>query len=107
LPETLVFRELRYTIRERGCRTKVITLATTLLDPILYPAEDVTELYGQRWQIESNFRHLKQTLKMDVLRCKPVEGVKKQLNHVRAGVQSRATRDAGGGAPANSPNRPN
>ena len=79
LPATLVVRELRYAIRERGCRTKVITLATTLLDPILYPAKDVMELYGQRWQIETNFRHLKQTLKMDVLRCKTVVGVQKEL----------------------------
>jgi hypothetical protein len=79
LPATLIVRELRYTIRERGYRTQVLTLATTLLDPIRYPAEDVTELYGQRWQIETNFRHLKQTLKMDVLRCKTVAGVQKEL----------------------------
>lgn len=79
LPETLIVRELRYTIRERGCRTRVITIATTLLDSIQYPAADVAELYGQRWQIETNFRHLKQTLKMDVLRCKSVEGVQKEL----------------------------
>lgn len=79
LPATVIVRELRYTIRVRGCRTQVITLATTLLDPIQYPAAAVTELYGQRWQIETNIRHLKQTLKMDVLRCKTVDGVQKEL----------------------------
>jgi hypothetical protein len=52
LPATIIVRELRYTIRVRGCRTQVITLATTLLDPLPYPAEEVTQLYGQRWQIE-------------------------------------------------------
>jgi hypothetical protein len=36
-------------------------------------------LYGQRWQIETNFRHLKQTLRMDVLRCQTIEGVRKEL----------------------------
>ena len=36
-------------------------------------------LYGQRWQIETNLRHLKQTLRMDVLRCQTVEGVQKEL----------------------------
>lgn len=79
LPETIVIRELRFTIAERGRRTKIITLATTLLDPERYPAADVAALYGQRWQIETNLRHLKQTMKMDVLRCKTVEGVKKEL----------------------------
>lgn len=31
------------------------------------------------WHTELNFRHLKQTLRMDVLRCQTVEGVKKEL----------------------------
>ena len=72
-------RELRYKISQRGRRTREITLATTLLDPVRYPAADLAELYGQRWQIETNFRHLKQTLRMDVLRCQTVEGINKEL----------------------------
>jgi hypothetical protein len=79
LADTMVVRELRFTIAERGRRTRVITLATTLLDPERYPKADLAELYGQRWQIETNFRHLKQTLRMDVLHCKSVEGVTKEL----------------------------
>ncbi len=79
LPATLTVRELRYTIAIPGRRTRVVTLATTLLDPVKYPAAEVAELYGQRWQIETNFRHLKQTLGMDVLRCQTVEGVQKEL----------------------------
>jgi hypothetical protein len=79
LPGAIRVRELRYTIRIPGRRTRVVTLATTLLDPVKYPAADVAELYGQRWQIETNFRHLKQTLGMDVLRCQTVEGVAKEL----------------------------
>lgn len=79
LPDTMIVRELRYTIAERGCRTRVITLATNLLDPERYPAADIAALYGQRWQIETNFRHLKQTLRMDVLRCHTVEGINKEL----------------------------
>lgn len=79
LPEALVVRELRYTIAVPGRRTRVVTIATSLLDPKRYPKADVAELYRQRWQIETNFRHLKQTLKMDVLHCKTVEGVQKEL----------------------------
>ena len=36
-------------------------------------------MYFRRWQIEVNFRHLKTTMKMAVLRCKTVEGVLKEL----------------------------
>ena len=79
LPATIPVRELRYTIAVPGRRTRVITLATTLLDAERYPAAEVAALYGQRWQIETNFRHLKQTLRMDVLRCKTVAGVNKEL----------------------------
>jgi DDE family transposase len=79
LPETLRVRELRYTIRVPGRRTRLITLATTLLDARRYPAADLADLYGQRWQIETNLRHLKQTLCMDVLHCRTVAGVHKEL----------------------------
>jgi putative transposase len=79
LPEAITVRELRYTIAVPGRRTRVITLATTLLDSQRYPAAEVAALYGQRWQIETNFRHLKQTLRMDALRCQSVAGVNKEL----------------------------
>jgi hypothetical protein len=79
LPETLLLRELRYRVERRGCRTKEVTLVTTLLDAEQYPAEELAELYGQRWQIETNLRHLKQTMKMDILHCETVSGVLKEL----------------------------
>ncbi len=79
LPASLTLRELRYQVQQRGCRTKQVTLVTNLLDPQQYPAQDLADLYGQRWQIETNLRHLKQTMKMDVLHCTTVNGVLKEL----------------------------
>jgi len=79
LPDTIVVRELRFIIREPACRTREVTLVTTLLDPVHYPAHAIAELYRQRWRIEVNFRHLKTTMKMEVLRCQSVEGVIKEL----------------------------
>ncbi len=79
LPETLVVRELRYRIQLRNCRVYEVTLVTTLLDADKYPASALAELYRQRWDIEIIFRHLKQSLRMDVLRCKTVAGVLKEL----------------------------
>jgi hypothetical protein len=79
LPASLTLRELRYHVHQRGSRTKQVTLVTNLLDPHQYPAQDLADLYGQRWQIETNLRHLKQTMKMDVLHCTTVDGVLKEL----------------------------
>ena len=79
LPETLLVRELRFVTPQRGQRTRVITLVTTLLDPVAYPAAALAELYLGRWQIEVNFRHLKTTMGLEVLHCKSVAGVLKEM----------------------------
>lgn len=80
LPATITVRELRYAIHEKGFRPKEITLATTLLDQTRYPLEVLADLFQRRWQIETNFGHLKTTMKMDVLKCQTVEGVLKELH---------------------------
>jgi hypothetical protein len=36
-------------------------------------------LYRGRWQVETNLKHLKTTMNMDVLRCETVAGVNKEL----------------------------
>ena len=79
LPTEITVRELRYKVHVRGFRTQVVTLVTTLLDPEKYPKVELAELYRRRWRIELNFRHIKITMKMDVLRCKTVDGVMKEL----------------------------
>jgi hypothetical protein len=79
LPETLLVRELRFTTPQRGYRTREITLVSTLVDPIVYPATALAELYLGRWQIEVNFRHLKTTMGLEVLHCKTVAGVLKEM----------------------------
>jgi len=77
--EAFTVRELRYQVRRPGFRTTTVTLVTTLLGPRKYPKEELAELYGTRWTIETNLRHLKQTMGMGVLRSKSVDGVKKEL----------------------------
>ena len=80
LPNTLVVRELRFRTKTKGCRTRAITLVTTLLDPEQYPAEEIIALFRTRWEVETCFAHLKTTMHMDVLRCQSVEGVLKELH---------------------------
>lgn len=80
LPETLLVREVRYRAVQRGHRTRLITLVTTLLDPELYSQAALADLYLSRWQIELNFRHLKTTMGMEILHCQTVNGVLKELH---------------------------
>jgi hypothetical protein len=79
LPPTLVLRELRYDVGRPGYRTRTVTLVTTLLDAESYPPESLAELHGMRWRVELHLRDLKTTMRMDVLKCKTVEGVLKEL----------------------------
>ena len=78
LPKFIDVRIVRYTIARRGYRTRHVMIATTL-DEASWPDEKIAELYGHRWQIETCFNHLKTTMKMNVLRCKTLDGVKKEL----------------------------
>lgn len=80
LPHVIRVRELRYRIDMPGVRTREVTLVTTLLNPKCYPARELARLYGQRWEVELHLRHLKTTMGLDVLKCKTVDGVLKELH---------------------------
>jgi hypothetical protein len=79
LPAELHVRELRYHLKGRGRRTRVVTIATTLLDPGLYPRDKVAELYGLRWSVETHFAELKTTLRMRRVKSRTPDGVRKEL----------------------------
>jgi hypothetical protein len=79
LPEELLIREVRWSLVAHGQRTRVVTLATTLLDPKLYPKAKIAELYGLRWTIETHFGELKTTLKMRRIKCQTAAGVQKEM----------------------------
>ena len=79
LPASLVLRELRYQVSQPGFRSRLITLVTTFVDAVCYPKDDLAELYFKRWEAETHLRQLKTTMKMDVLHCKTVPGVLKEL----------------------------
>jgi Transposase DDE domain len=85
LPESLTIRECRVPIAQPGFRVKVVVIATTLLDHVVYPPSELAKLYRARWNAELDLRSLKQTLQMDVLRCKTPELVRKELwTHILA-----------------------
>jgi Transposase DDE domain len=79
LPASIIVREIERTVRLGKGRRIVVTVITTLLDPIRYPADELIELRLRRWDVETNLRHLKITMGLDVLKCKTEAGVRKEL----------------------------
>lgn len=79
LPKTQQVRVVTVRVTMPGRRVHEILLITTLLDAKRYPADEIANVYLARWRVETDIGHLKTTMKMDVLRCKSVEGVQREL----------------------------
>jgi len=98
VPETLTVRVVRFTVAVAGFRPRQITLVSTLLDPELYPKEELAALYLRRWRLELCLRDLKTTMGMEQLRCQSPQMVEKELlvyliahNFIRWVMQEAAT----------------
>jgi hypothetical protein len=79
LPTELTLRQISFRIVRPGSRVRWAWLVTTLLDSKAYPAEQLLDLYGKRWQVEVYFRDLKQTLEMAKLSSRSLQGVRKEI----------------------------
>ena len=85
LPDSITVREVRFRVEQRGFRTRVIVVVTTILDPGEASKEELASLYRARWNNELDLRSIKVTLQMDMLRCKTPELVRKEIwTHVLA-----------------------
>ena len=78
VPETIPVRIIRFYAMIRG-RKQRVTLATTLLDPVVYPAQQLIAVYARRWNLELALRHLKTTMGMEELRCLSPDMAEKEL----------------------------
>ena len=88
LPNKIVFRE--FSVKGR-------VYVTTLIDAKKYHKQELAELYTQRWVVELDFRSLKTHMKMDMLRCKSPDMVRKEIavyllayNLIRASIARAA-----------------
>jgi hypothetical protein len=79
LPEKLRVREVRVVVEQKGFRSKILDIVTTLLDAKIYTKEAIASLYRRRWSIELNFRHIKTTLGMELLSTKTPEMAHKEV----------------------------
>ena len=77
-PAAITVRIVRFRVATKGYRTRLILLVTTLLDPKLYPLEELAALYARRWRLELCFRDLKTQMGMEQLRCQTPAMVEKE-----------------------------
>ena len=79
LPASLNLRLVRFRVETPGFRTEHIEIVTTLLDQTKYPDAVIAELFLHRWQVEINFRDIKTTLGLDVLRTLSPAMIEKEI----------------------------
>lgn len=79
LPSHMVLRAVKGSCYQKGFRVRQVTLITTLLDPQLYPAQQILRAYVRRWRIEMCLDDFKTTLHMDFLRSRTPEMIQKEL----------------------------
>jgi hypothetical protein len=74
-----MLRQIKVNIHQPGFRTKGFYIITTWLDSKEYKADDLADLYFQRWDVELFFRDIKTTTSMDILRCKTQDMIRKEI----------------------------
>jgi hypothetical protein len=82
--ERMLVRVISYTFTDPhipGARQQVYRLVTTLLDPFLYPAEEVAVLYHERWHVEVVIDETRTHLRLSArtLRSLTPEGVIQEI----------------------------
>jgi hypothetical protein len=85
LPDQLTIRETRVQVQQPGFRSRTMIVVSTLVDAEEVTIRDLAGLYRARWNAELDLRSLKQTMQMDILRCKTPELVRKEIwTHILA-----------------------
>jgi hypothetical protein len=79
LQDYIIVRLVNVAVNQRGFRTRKLRVVTSLLDEKEYSAEDIAQLYRQRWQAELDIRKVKTVMHMDVLRCRTPEMIRKEI----------------------------
>lgn len=72
-------RLIYFRLEQQGFRPIDLYIFTTCIGSHQYTAEKILELYGLRWRIEINLRHIKTTLGMDQFEVKSVQMFRKEL----------------------------
>jgi hypothetical protein len=77
-PESLAMRQVSVDARGKGNRAEQFKVITTILDASIDGGQ-IGDLYERRWEGEVDIRSIKSAMKMDILRCKTPEMVRKEI----------------------------
>jgi hypothetical protein len=77
-PKALRMRQVSVDARDKDNRVERFKVITTILDASIDGGQ-IGDLYERRWAGEVDIRSIKATMKMDVLRCKTPEMVRKEI----------------------------
>ena len=72
-------REVRIRVENKGFRTRVLIVHTSLLDDTEYTKEDIAALFRRRLKVELHLRSLKTIMQMEHLRCKKPHRVRNEI----------------------------
>ena len=78
LPERLDIRIVTFNVTSDN-ETEPLMVVSTLVDPEIYPAPAIGQLYGYRWCVELDIFSIKQMLNLDHLRCKSSEMIAREF----------------------------
>jgi len=98
MPARLTVREFRVRVKDKTKRARNLVIVTTLRDAKTYPTKEVGDLFRQRWYAELDLRSLKTNMKMEMLRTRSPEMVRKEVaTHLLAynlirGIMAEAAR---------------
>ena len=79
LPKVLTLRCVKGSLYRKGYRVRQVTTVTTLLDPKLYPAQEILKAYLRRWRLEMCLDDIKTSLQMEMLRYHSPEACQKEV----------------------------
>ncbi len=71
-------RLLAVRLNPRGFRSFTLYLFTTLEDQLQYPASELVQTYGLRWNIELSFRYIKAQMELGFLDCHSAQMARKE-----------------------------
>ena len=77
-PKNLQMRQVSVDARHRDNRAEQFKVITTILEESINGGQ-IGDLYERRWEGEVDIRSIKATMQMDVLRCKTLEMVRKEI----------------------------
>lgn len=77
-PQSQAMRRVSVDARDKDNRVEQFAVVTTLLDASIDGGQ-IGRLYERRWEGEVDIRSVKSVMKMDVLRCKSPEMVRKEI----------------------------